>query len=118
MLWRRTRPIVPKHLAGLLLVVVTVYLCSVLAASDHSFLGKRFTVGFLRSSHLFQLVIAYAHVPKRCYQGDRRQILPHPAHLLARHLDHRLPARKLRPEPSLSDSSAQDASIKKVRSTT
>ena len=32
MLWRRRDQIVPKHLAGLLLVV-TVYLCSVLAAS-------------------------------------------------------------------------------------
>ncbi len=42
MLWRRRDQIVPRHLAGLLLVVI-VYLCSVLAASDYSFLSKRFT---------------------------------------------------------------------------
>ena len=69
MLWRRRDQIVPKHLAGLLLVV-TVYLCSVLAASDYSFLGKRFT-GLLQLT--YSLVIAYAMF-LTLLQGDRRQI--------------------------------------------
>ena len=69
MLWRRRDQIVPKHLAGLLLVV-TVYLCSVLAASDYSFLGKRFT-GLLQLS--YSLVIGYAMF-LTLLQGDRRQI--------------------------------------------
>ena len=54
MLWRRRDQIVPKHLAGLLLVV-TVYLFSVLAASDYSFLGKRFT-------GLLQLTLSLIHI--------------------------------------------------------
>lgn len=69
MLWRRRDQIVPKHLAGLLLVV-TVYLCSVLAASDYSFLSKRFT-GLLQLT--YSLVIAYAMF-LTLLQGDRRQI--------------------------------------------
>ena len=69
MLWRRRDQIVPKHLAGLLLVV-TVYLCSVLAASDYSFLGKRFN-GLLQLT--YSLVIAYAMF-LTLLQGDRRQI--------------------------------------------
>jgi hypothetical protein len=69
MLWRRRDQIVPKHLAGLLLVI-TVYLCSVLAASDYSFLSKRFT-GLLQLT--YSLVIAYAMF-LTLLQGDRRQI--------------------------------------------
>lgn len=69
MLWRRRDQIVPKHLAGLLLVV-TVYLCSVLAASDYSFLSKRFT-GLLQLT--YSLVIAYAMFLTLLH-GDRRQI--------------------------------------------
>lgn len=69
MLWRRRDQIVPKHLAGLL-VVVTVYLCSVLAASDYSFLSKRFT-GLLQLT--YSLVIAYAMFLTLVH-GDRRQV--------------------------------------------
>jgi hypothetical protein len=69
MLWRRRDQIVPRHLAGLLLVVI-VYLCSVLAASDYSFLSKRFT-GLLQLT--YSLVIAYAMF-LTLLQGDRRQI--------------------------------------------
>lgn len=69
MLWRRRDQIVPKHLAGLLLVV-TIYLFSVLAASNYSFLSKRFT-GLLQLT--YSLVIAYAMFLTLLH-GDRRQI--------------------------------------------
>jgi hypothetical protein len=69
MLWRRRDQIVPRHLAGLLMVV-TVYLCSVLAAQDYSFLSKRFN-GLLQLT--YSLVIAYAMFLTLLH-GDRRQI--------------------------------------------
>jgi hypothetical protein len=56
MLWRRRDRIQPAHLAGLL-VVLALYLGSVLAASDVSFLSKRFT-GLVQLT--YSLVIAYA----------------------------------------------------------
>ncbi len=83
--------IVPKHLAGLLLVV-TVYLCSVLAASDYSFLSKRFT-GLLQLT--YSLVIAYAMFLTLVH-GDRRQISRILLDLLHRH-HRRLPARATMP---------------------
>jgi hypothetical protein len=69
MLWRRRDQIVPRHLAGLLMVV-TVYLCSVLAATDYSFLSKRFN-GLLQLT--YSLVIGYAMF-LTLLQGERRQI--------------------------------------------
>lgn len=69
MLWRRRDQINPRHLAGLL-VVVTVYLCSVLAAGDYAFLSKRFT-GLLQLT--YSLVIAYAMFLTLVH-GERRQI--------------------------------------------
>ena len=69
MLWRRRDHIVPRHLAGLLMVV-TVYLCAVLSATDYSFLNKRFT-GLLQLT--YSLVIAYAMF-MTLIQGERRQI--------------------------------------------
>ena len=69
MLWRRRDEINPRHLAGLL-AVVTVYLCSVLAASDYAFLSKRFT-GLLQLT--YSLVIAYAMFLTLVH-GERRQI--------------------------------------------
>jgi len=68
MLWRRRDQIAPRHLAGLLMVV-TVYLCSVLAASDYSFLSKRFN-GLLQLT--YSLVIAYAMFLTLVH-GERRQ---------------------------------------------
>ena len=56
MLWRRRDRIQPAHLSGLL-IVVALYLGSVLAAADLSFLGKRFT-GLVQL--VYSLVIAYA----------------------------------------------------------
>jgi hypothetical protein len=69
MLWRRRDQIVPRHLAGLLMVV-TVYLCSVLAATDYAFLSKRFN-GLLQLT--YSLVIGYAMF-LTLLQGERRQI--------------------------------------------
>lgn len=56
LLWRRRDRIQPVHLAGLLVVIV-LYLGSVMAASDVSFLSKRFT-GLVQLT--YSLVIAYA----------------------------------------------------------
>ncbi len=42
LLWRRRNQIAPLHLAGLF-VVVTIYLASVVSASDVTFIRKRFT---------------------------------------------------------------------------
>lgn len=56
LLWRRRDQINFRHLAGLL-VVVTVYLCAILSASDYAFLSKRFT-GLVQLT--YSLVIAYA----------------------------------------------------------
>ncbi|MBS0540972.1 MAG: hypothetical protein JSR47_19580, partial [Proteobacteria bacterium] len=56
MLWRRRDSIRPAHLAGLF-AVVALYLGSVLAASDVSFLSKRFT-GLIQLT--YSLVIGYA----------------------------------------------------------
>ena len=56
MLWRRRDRIQPAHLAGLLVVIV-LYLGSVMAAEDISFLSKRFT-GLVQIT--YSLVIAYA----------------------------------------------------------
>jgi hypothetical protein len=69
MLWRRRDQIANRHLAGLLMVV-TVYLCSVLAASDYAFLSKRFT-GLLQLT--YSLVIAYAMFLTLVH-GERQQI--------------------------------------------
>lgn len=69
MLWRRRDQIVPRHLAGLLMVL-TIYLCSVLAATDYSFLSKRFN-GLLQLT--YSLVIGYA-LFMTLLQGERRQI--------------------------------------------
>jgi CHASE2 domain-containing sensor protein len=69
MLWRRRDQINPRHLAGLL-AVVTVYLCSILAASDYAYLGKRFT-GLLQLT--YSLVIGYA-IFLTLVHGERRQI--------------------------------------------
>jgi hypothetical protein len=69
LLWRRRDQIDPRHLAGLL-IVITVYLCSVLAASDYAFLGKRFT-GLLQLT--YSMVIAYA-IFLTLVHGERRQI--------------------------------------------
>jgi hypothetical protein len=73
MLWRRRNQINSRHLAGLLMVVV-VYLCSILAASDYEFLSKRFT-GLVQLT--YSLVIAYA-IFLTLVHGERRQI----AHIL------------------------------------
>jgi hypothetical protein len=56
MLWRRRDRIQPAHLSGLL-IVIALYLGSVVAASDLSFLSKRFT-GLVQL--VYSLVIAYA----------------------------------------------------------
>jgi len=56
LLWRRRDDIEPAHLAGLL-GILGLYLVSVLAAPDLSWLSKRFT-GFLQLS--YSLVIGYA----------------------------------------------------------
>jgi len=69
MLWRRRDQIVPKHLAGLLMVI-TVYLFSVLSAHDYAFLSKRFT-GLLQLT--YSMVIAYAMF-LTLRHGERRQI--------------------------------------------
>ena len=69
MLWRRRDQINSRHLAGLL-AVVTVYLCSILAASDYAYLSKRFT-GLLQLT--YSLVIAYA-IFLTLVHGERRQI--------------------------------------------
>jgi hypothetical protein len=69
MLWRRRNQIDSRHLAGLLMVVV-VYLCSILAASDYEFLTKRFT-GLLQLG--YSLVIAYA-IFLTLMQAERHQI--------------------------------------------
>ena len=69
MLWRRRDQINPRHLAGLL-AVVTIYLCSILAATDYAYLSKRFT-GLLQLT--YSLVIAYA-IFLTLVHGERRQI--------------------------------------------
>jgi hypothetical protein len=69
MLWRRRDQINPRHLAGLL-GVVTIYLCSILAATDYAYLSKRFT-GLLQLT--YSLVIAYA-IFLTLVHGERRQI--------------------------------------------
>jgi hypothetical protein len=69
MLWRRRDQINSRHLAGLL-AVITVYLCSILAATNYDFLGKRFT-GLLQLT--YSLVIAYA-LFLTLVHGERRQI--------------------------------------------
>jgi hypothetical protein len=69
LLWRRRDQINPRHLAGLL-IVITVYLCSVLAASDYAFLSKRFT-GLLQLT--YSMVIAYA-IFLTLVHAERRQI--------------------------------------------
>jgi hypothetical protein len=69
MLWRRRDQINPRHLAGLL-AVVTIYLCSILAATDYAYLSKRFT-GLLQLA--YSLVIAYA-IFLTLVHGERRQI--------------------------------------------
>ena len=69
MLWRRRNQINPRHLAGLL-AVVTLYLCSILSASDYAFLSKRFT-GLLQLT--YSLVIGYAMFLTLVH-GERRQI--------------------------------------------
>ena len=69
MLWRRRDQIIPRHLAGLL-AVVTIYLCSILAATDYAYLSKRFT-GLLQLT--YSLVIAYA-IFLTLVHGERRQI--------------------------------------------
>jgi hypothetical protein len=56
LLWRRRNQIQPMHLAGLL-AVVAIYLASILAAGDVTFLSKRFT-GLVQL--VYSLVIAYA----------------------------------------------------------
>ena len=71
MLWRRRDQIHPRHLAGLLAVVV-VYLCSILAASNYEFLSKRFT-GLLQLT--YSLVIAYA-IFLTLVHGERRRSRP------------------------------------------
>lgn len=70
LLWRRRDQINPRHLAGLL-IVITVYLCSVLSASDYAFLSKRFT-GLLQLT--YSIVIAYA-IFLTMVHGERRQIV-------------------------------------------
>lgn len=69
MLWRRRDQINPRHLAGLL-VVVTVYLSSVLSASDYAFLSKRFT-GLVQLT--YSMVIGYAMF-LTLVNGERQQI--------------------------------------------
>jgi hypothetical protein len=69
MLWRRRDQINPRHFAGLL-AVVTVYLFSILAATNYAFLNKRFT-GLLQLT--YSLVIAYAMFLTMVH-GERRQI--------------------------------------------
>jgi hypothetical protein len=69
LLWRRRNQIDARHLAGLF-IVITVYLCSVLAASDYAFLSKRFT-GLLQLT--YSMVIAYA-IFLTLIHGERRQI--------------------------------------------
>ncbi len=69
LLWRRRNDMRPKQLAGLLLVV-TLYVGSILSASDITFLDKRFT-GLLQL--VYSMVIAYA-VFLTMVEGDRRQI--------------------------------------------
>ena len=69
MLWRRRDRIQPVHLAGLL-VVIALYLGSVLAASDVSFLSKRFT-GLVQLT--YSLVIGYAMF-LTLVDGERDQI--------------------------------------------
>jgi hypothetical protein len=69
MLWRRRDQINPRHFAGLL-AVVTVYLFSILAATNYAFLNKRFT-GLLQLT--YSLIIAYAMFLTMVH-GERRQI--------------------------------------------
>ena len=69
MLWRRRDQINSRHFAGLL-AVVTVYLFSILAATNYNFLNKRFT-GLLQLT--YSLVIAYAMFLTMVH-GERRQI--------------------------------------------
>jgi hypothetical protein len=69
MLWRRRDQLDPRHLGGLLLVV-TIYLCSIMSADDYAFLGKRFT-GLLQLT--YSLVIGYAMFVTLVH-GERRQI--------------------------------------------
>ena len=69
LLWRRRDRIQPAHLAGLL-VVVALYVGSIMAAADVSFLSKRFT-GLLQLT--YSLVIAYAMF-LTMLEGERDQI--------------------------------------------
>ena len=69
LLWRRREEIEPLHLAGLC-AVLAVYLLSILAASDWTFLSKRFT-GLLQLS--YSLVISYA-LFLTLVRGEREQI--------------------------------------------
>ncbi|UYN96609.1 MAG: hypothetical protein KIT25_06660 [Enhydrobacter sp.] len=69
LLWRWRDRIEPRHLAGLLLVV-TLYLGSILSATDISFLSKRFT-GLVQIT--YSLVIAYAFF-LAIINGSRDQI--------------------------------------------
>jgi hypothetical protein len=69
MLWRRRDRIQPAHLAGLL-VVLALYLGSVMAAADVSFLSKRFT-GLIQLT--YSRVIAYARF-LTLVEGERDQI--------------------------------------------
>ncbi len=69
LLWRWRDQVQPRHLAGLL-GVVTIYLCSILAATDYAFLSKRFT-GLLQLT--YSMVIAYA-IYVTLVHGDRRRI--------------------------------------------
>jgi hypothetical protein len=69
LLWRRRNDIESRHLAGLL-GVLTLYLGSIVIASDLSFLSKRFT-GFLQLAYGF--VISYG-LFLTVIHGERRQI--------------------------------------------
>lgn len=69
LLWRRRDDIQPRHLAGLMGVIV-LYLASILAASDLAYLGKRFT-GLLQLT--YGLVISYG-LFLTLIRGERRQI--------------------------------------------
>lgn len=69
LLWRRRDDIAPNALAGLL-CVVAVYIGSILAASDPSFLAKRFT-GLIQL--VYSLVIGYG-LFLTLVRGEREQI--------------------------------------------
>ncbi|OFX04259.1 MAG: hypothetical protein A3D94_17155 [Alphaproteobacteria bacterium RIFCSPHIGHO2_12_FULL_66_14] len=69
LLWRRRDDIQPRHLAGLLGVIV-LYLASIVIASDLAFLSKRFT-GLLQLT--YGMVISYG-LFLTLIRGERRQI--------------------------------------------